>query len=110
MLYLLVTCIGAKADFGHLRESGYYLALGATWMLVHAGVMLAAARLIRAPFFYLAVGSQANIGGAASAPVVAAAFYPALAPVGVLLAVAGYALGTYAGLICVKMCQAVAAP
>jgi uncharacterized membrane protein len=107
MLYLLVTCIGARADFGRLWESGYYLALGVTWMLVHAGVMLATARLIRAPFFYLAVGSQANIGGAASAPVVAAAFYPALAPVGVLLAIAGYALGTYAGLICVKLCQAV---
>jgi uncharacterized membrane protein len=57
--------------------------------------MLTVARLIRAPLFYMAVGSQANIGGAASAPVVASAFHPALAPVGVLLAVFGYALGTY---------------
>jgi len=43
----------------------------------------------------MAVGSQANVGGAASAPVVASAFHPSLAPVGVLLAVMGYALGTY---------------
>jgi uncharacterized membrane protein len=59
--------------------------------------LLVVARLIRAPTFFLAVGSQANIGGAASAPVVAAAFHPSLAPVGVLLAVLGYALGTYGG-------------
>ena len=52
------------------------------------------AKLIKAPFFFVAVGSQANVGGAASAPVVAATFHPSLAPVGVLLAVMGYTLGT----------------
>jgi uncharacterized membrane protein len=57
--------------------------------------MIGMAKLIRAPLFFMAVGSQANIGGAASAPVVASAFHPSLAPVGVLLAVLGYALGTY---------------
>jgi uncharacterized membrane protein len=56
--------------------------------------------LIKAPVFFLAVGSQANVGGAASAPIVAAAFHPSLAPVGVLLAVLGYALGTYGAWIC----------
>ena len=66
------------------------------------------ARLIRAPVFYMAVGSQANVGGAASAPVVAAAFHPSLAPVGVLLAVLGYALGTYAAWICGLLMQAIA--
>jgi uncharacterized membrane protein len=69
--------------------------IGFTWIAFHAVVMLTVARLIKAPTFFLAVGSQANIGGAASAPVVAAAFHPSLAPVGVLLAVLGYALGTY---------------
>ncbi|MEO2019832.1 MAG: DUF819 family protein, partial [Fuerstiella sp.] len=57
-------------------------------------------KLIRSPYFFLAVGSKANIGGAASAPVVAAAFHPSLAPVGVLLAVLGYALGTYGAWLC----------
>ncbi len=75
------------------------IGIGFTWIAFHAVVMLVVARLIRAPMFFLAVGSQANIGGAASAPVVAAAFHPALAPVGVLLAVLGYALGTYGGWI-----------
>jgi len=66
------------------------------------------ARLIRAPVFFVAVGSQANIGGAASAPIVASAFHPSLAPVGVLLAVAGYVMGTYAGLLCMALLKAVA--
>ncbi|MFZ5619231.1 MAG: DUF819 family protein, partial [Pseudomonadota bacterium] len=64
---------------------------------IHAGLMILVAKLIRAPSFFLAVGSQANIGGAASAPVVAAAFHPSLAPVGVLLAVLGYVIGTFGG-------------
>jgi uncharacterized membrane protein len=71
--------------------------IGFTWIAFHAVVLLIVARLIRAPTFFLAVGSQACIGGPVSAPVVAAAFYPSLAPVGLLLAVLGYALGTYGG-------------
>jgi uncharacterized membrane protein len=71
--------------------------LGLTWIAIHGALIYAVARWLRAPMFYLAVGSEANIGGAASAPIVAAAFHPALAPVGVLFAVLGYALGTYGG-------------
>jgi len=74
--------------------------LGLIWISFHGALMLLMAWWIKAPVFYMAVGSQANIGGAASAPVVASAFHPALAPVGVLLAVFGYALGTYGGWLC----------
>lgn len=77
-------------------------------MAVHIVILLGVGMLIRAPLFFVAVGSQANIGGAASAPVVASAFHPSLAPVGVLLAIAGYVLGTYAGLICMHMLKWVA--
>jgi uncharacterized membrane protein len=77
-------------------------------MAIHAAVMLGVRRLLRAPIFFLAVGSQANVGGAASAPVVAAAFHPALATVGVLLAVLGYVLGTYVGLFSAVLLKAVA--
>lgn len=77
-------------------------------MLCHVALLLAVGWMIRAPAFFIAVGSQANIGGAASAPIVAAAFHPALAPVGVLLAVLGYVLGTYGGLICLSLLRAVA--
>ena len=82
--------------------------VGLTWMVVHVLILFAVAKVIKAPYFFLAVGSKANIGGAASAPVVAAAFHPSLAPVGVLLAVLGYALGTYGALICGYLMQAVA--
>lgn len=95
MLYVLVATIGMHMDLGALLDRPWLFLLGLVWISVHAVLLLGVAKLIRAPLFFLAVGSQANIGGAASAPVVASAFHPALAPVGVLLAVLGYALGTY---------------
>ena len=79
--------------------------IGIIWMLIHVIILLLTAKLIRAPFFYVAVGSQANVGGAASAPIVASAFDTALAPVGVLMAVLGYALGTYGALLCAYLMQ-----
>ncbi|QLE86441.1 DUF819 family protein [Shewanella sp. Scap07] len=109
-LYILVATIGLHMDVFKLfdAENLWYFAIGIIWMLVHAGFMLLVAKLIRAPLFYMAVGSQANVGGAASAPVVAAAFHPALAPVGVLLAVLGYAVGTYMAWLCGQVLQVIA--
>jgi len=107
-LYLLVATIGASAQFSEVTKNLPLLAVGALWMLLHAGAMLGVRRFLRAPIFFLAVGSQANVGGAASAPVVAAAFHPALAPVGVLLAILGYVLGTYVGLLMAFVLRAVA--
>lgn len=107
-IYLLVASIGMKMNVREVFDNIGLFAVGLVWMLVHVAVMLLVAKLIKAPFFFVAVGSQANIGGAASAPIVASAFSPALAPVGVLLAVLGYALGTYGALICAYLMQAVA--
>ncbi len=107
-IYILVATIGLHMDIGAVFERPWLFVVGAIWMLVHAGLMLLVAKLINAPVFYMAVASQANVGGAASAPVVAAAFHPALAPVGVLLAVFGYALGTYAAWFCGQILQAIA--
>lgn len=107
-LYLLVATIGASAQFSEVMKNLPLLAVGALWMLIHAVSMLTVRRFLRAPIFFLAVGSQANVGGAASAPVVAAAFHPALATVGVLLAVLGYVLGTYVGLMSAFILRAVA--
>lgn len=95
MLYVLVATIGMQMDLNALVDRPWLFLLGLIWIAVHGGLLLLMAKLIRAPLFFMAVGSQANVGGAASAPVVASAFHPALAPVGVLLAVLGYALGTY---------------
>ncbi len=87
-------------DVTQIIEAPKYILIGLVWMAVHVTLLFAVSKMIKAPSFYLAVGSQANIGGAASAPVIASAFHPSLAPVGVLLAVLGYALGTYMAWIC----------
>ena len=107
-IYVLVATIGMKMNILAVFENPAIFLVGLTWMAIHVLLLVIIAKLIRAPFFFLAVGSKANIGGAASAPVVAAAFHPSLAPVGVLLAVLGYALGTYGALICGYLMQAVA--
>lgn len=104
-IYILVATIGMKMDIMAIFDNPGIFLVGLTWMAVHVLLLVIMAKLIRAPYFFLAVGSKANIGGAASAPVVAAAFHPSLAPVGVLLAVLGYALGTYGALICGYLMQ-----
>jgi uncharacterized membrane protein len=104
-IYILVATIGMKMNVLAIFDNPAIFLVGLTWMLVHVTLLVIIAKIIKAPFFYLAVGSKANIGGAASAPVVAAAFHPSLAPVGVLLAVLGYALGTYGALICGYLMQ-----
>jgi len=99
-IYILVATIGMKMDLMAIFRDPELFLIGGVWILFHALLLIVVARLIKAPVFFLAVGSQANVGGAASAPIVAAAFHPSLAPVGVLLAVLGYALGTYGAVIC----------
>jgi uncharacterized membrane protein len=100
LLYVLIASIGMNMNLMAVLENPGLFLVGLVWISIHAGLLILVAVLIRAPVFFLAVGSQANVGGAASAPVVASAFHPALAPVGVLLAVFGYALGTYAAWFC----------
>jgi uncharacterized membrane protein len=95
LLYFLIACIGMQMDLLALLDRPWLFVLAAIWMAIHILCLWTAMRLTRAPLFYFAIGSQGNIGGPASAPVVAAAFHPSLAPVGVLLGTVGYATGTY---------------
>jgi uncharacterized membrane protein len=108
-IYILVATIGMKMDLTMIFENPGLLAIGLVWMSIHAALLIGVAKLIRAPYFFLAVGSQANVGGAASAPVVAAAFHPSLATVGVLLAVMGYVVGTWGAYACTLLMQIAAA-
>jgi len=102
-IYILVATIGLKMNLGEVFNNLGLFAIGIVWMLIHIAILLLVAKLIRAPFFFVAVGSQANVGGAASAPIVASAFNPSLASVGILMAVLGYALGTYGAIICAQL-------
>jgi uncharacterized membrane protein len=108
-LYILVASIGMQMDITAVFANPGLFVVGMIWIGFHAALLLLVAKLIRAPLFYLAVGSQANVGGAASAPIVAAAFHPSLAPVGVLLAVLGYAVGTYGAWLCGQILRVIAA-
>ncbi|MGB1104308.1 MAG: DUF819 domain-containing protein [Crocinitomicaceae bacterium] len=108
-LYVLVATIGMKMDIMELVANWgvfkFLLSIGLIWIFIHALFLFVVAKLIKAPFFFVAVGSQANVGGAASAPIVAGAFSPSLAPVGVLLAVLGYAVGTFGAILCTILMQ-----
>lgn len=99
-IYILVATIGMQMDLGKVLENPGLLAVGLIWISFHAVLLILVAKLIKAPFFFLAVGSQANVGGAASAPVVAAEFHPSLTSVGILLAVFGYVVGTAGAYLC----------
>ena len=104
-IYILVATIGMKMDLGKVLENPGLIAIGFVWIAIHALLLIVMAKIIKAPYFFLAVGSQANVGGAASAPVVAAEFHPSLTSVGVLLAVLGYVVGTAGALLCAYLME-----
>lgn len=106
-LFFLVATIGMNMDLKYLLDNPHFFLIGLIWMFFHIGMLILVGRLIRAPFFFFAVGSQANIGGPVSAPIVASAFHPSLAPVGILLAVFGYAVGTFGAYFCGLLMQLV---
>jgi len=108
-IWILVASIGMKMDLTKIADNPGLIVVGLIWMIIHVALMFLIAKIIRAPYFFLAVGSKANIGGAASAPVVAAAFHPSLATVGVLLAVFGYVVGTYGAMFCAELMKIAAA-
>jgi uncharacterized membrane protein len=102
-IYILVATLGMKMNLAEVFKYPGLFLIGFIWISIHLTILLVVAYLIKAPFFYVAVASQANIGGAASAPIVAAAFHPSLAPVGVIMAVMGYAIGTYGAILCAQI-------
>ncbi|QXP51883.1 DUF819 family protein [Cellulophaga sp. HaHa_2_95] len=104
-IYILVATIGMKMDLTKILENPGLLVVGFIWISIHALLLILVAKLIKAPYFFLAVGSQANVGGAASAPVVAAEFHSSLTSVGVLLAVFGYVVGTGGALLCAYLME-----
>ncbi|MEX1382552.1 DUF819 domain-containing protein [Lutibacter sp.] len=107
-IYILVASIGMKMDLTQILDNPGLIVVGLIWMAIHVFLLIFMAKMIRAPYFFLAIGSKANVGGAASAPVVAAAFHPSLATVGVLLAVFGYVVGTYGAMLTAELMRIVA--
>ena len=104
-IYLFLTAIGAQANLVDIVKAPQFILMGIVWLAIHILFIFAAARLLRAPLFFVAVGSQGNIGGTSSAPIVASVFQPALAPVGLLMGILGNVVGTYAALLAGKLAQ-----
>jgi uncharacterized membrane protein len=104
-LYILLASLGARARLTALRDAPAFLAVGAVWILFHGVVLFAAGKWFKAPLALMATASQACVGGVVSTPLVAAVYRPALAPLGLLLAVLGNALGTYLGFAAAHACR-----
>lgn len=99
-LYVLIGAIGLQMNILAVFSNPGLLILGLIWIFIHALLMVIMARVLKANYFFLAVASEANIGGAPTASIIASAFHPSLIPVAVLLSVFGYAVGNYAGYLC----------
>jgi uncharacterized membrane protein len=105
ILFFVLTSIGAKASLSNIGATVLLIIAGFIIVAIHAAILLAVARLIRAPMFLAAVASQANIGGVASAPIVAEIYQPGFAPIGLLLAILGNIVGTYIGILAGQLCR-----
>lgn len=99
MLYILIALIGSKAVFESFSEVGVYVLAGFSILVIHSIIMVAGAKIFKLDLFSIAVSSLANIGGVASAPILAAAYNKSLVSVGVLMAIMGYLIGTFGGLL-----------
>ena len=108
MLYLIVALIASRANFTELTEAPLYIFAGFVIIFIHVIIMLIFAKLFKLDLFSLGVASLANIGGVASAPILASAYSKALIPIGVLMAMMGYIVGTFAGLMVGKVLEIIA--
>ena len=108
MLYLIVALIASRANFTELTEAPLYIMAGFVIIAIHVAIMVLFAKLFKLDLFTLGVASLANIGGVASAPILASAYSKALIPIGVLMAMMGYILGTFAGLMVGKVLEMIA--
>jgi len=109
LIYLFVANMGAKASLAGLKDQALWFVLGAyIWIALHGFFCILAARLFHVDIHSTAIASAANIGGAASAPVVAAHHNPKLVPVSILMALIGYAIGTYGAFVAAWLCQLLA--
>lgn len=105
LLYILLTSIGAKANFHALSLAPLFISLGFVWVFFHGFLLLLFSKIYKIPLFLLATASQANVGGTISAPLVASIYQKNLAPLGVILAILGNIYGTWIGLFLATICR-----
>ncbi len=99
MLFFIMASIGLQLDLEHVQINPVFFVIGIIWLLIHLSILLICARWLKAPWHYIAIGSEANIGGPASASIVASSFHPGLVSLGILLGVLSNLIGNYANLL-----------
>ncbi len=109
MLYLMVALIASRASFAELTQAPLYIVAGFVIITIHVCLMILFAKLFKLDLFSMGVASLANIGGVASAPILASAYSKALIPIGVLMAMMGYIIGTFGGLMVGKVLEMISA-
>ena len=109
-LYLLLASLGARARLQYIFQAPLLVAMAYVWVFIHACFLGLYGVVFRVPLFFLVTSSQANIGGTASTPIVAGVYQPRLATLGLLLAIAGNVIGTYAGLLIAQACRWASSP
>ncbi len=95
LIYIFVAGMGARASVAGLAEAPMFIAGAFIWIFIHGLFCVAGAWLFRVDIHSVAIASAANIGAAASAPIVAAHHRPSLVPASILMALLGYAMGNY---------------
>ncbi len=103
LLYIVIALIASRADLGSIGNAPAWLFSGFIILFIHVGIMLILAKLLKLDIFTCAVASLANIGGTATAPVLAGTYGSAFVPVGIVMALLGYVVGTGGGLIVAQM-------
>lgn len=104
-LYLLLAAMGSKARLQDIFQAPLLIVMAYVWVLIHAAMLAIYGYFARVPMFFLVTSSQANIGGTASTPIVAGVYQTRLASLGLLLAIAGNVIGTYAGILIAQACH-----
>lgn len=108
LLYFIVALIASRANFYELKEAPLYIFAGFVILFIHSILMILFAKLFKLDLFSIGVASLANIGGVASAPILASAYSKALIPIGILMATLGYIIGTFGGLMVAKVLEIIA--
>lgn len=103
MLYIVVALIASRADLSAMGNAPAWLLSGLIILVIHVVIMVILAKLLRIDIFTASVASLANIGGTATAPVLAGTYSNALVPIGIIMALLGYVVGTRGGLIVARL-------
>ena len=103
MLYSVVALLASRASFLELTDAPLWILAGFMILAIHGIILVILAKIFKLDMFTCGVASLANIGGSASAPILAGAYSGALVPVGVLMALMGYVIGTGGGIIVARI-------